>query len=258
MRPTLIPALAAALVIPLGGCGAAHTTAGSGPSLAATTSAAPRAATTTTPPPPPTPDFTIAAKNSGGDRVLVAGSFGPPVAQTRSDADQSALKECLTASDGRALVVRMDLEITVQSGLPTDVGLSNFGFDGGLISFLMGYSAGADCQQGNTVSFHLAPHQPAHFTIWLVLGDAITANNPSPTEKDLTNKYMATVPSIDLSENNTGKMRMGGRRLLFCRLNVSAESYEEPTAMLVVAGAVPKQITSEGSTVFCFTRPAIG
>jgi len=96
------------------------------------------------------------------------------------------------------------------------------------------------------------PYRPEHLTIWLVLSNAITANNPEPSEKDLTDKYLATIPTIDVNKDNTGKLRMGGRRLLFC------PSYLELASMLVVAGAVPKQITNEGSTISCFTRPAIG
>jgi hypothetical protein len=253
----------AMLGVVLAGCGNTHATGQ--PENSASTSEAVPTQTATTPETVSSgePDLTIRAEASDGDTVLITGHLSEPIPQAQSDAEPSGLSECLGSNDQRALIVKLTLEVTVESSLATDVGLSNFQTaehsTGTPMSYLMGYSTGESCEPGNDVTLRqIQPHATSDFTIWLLLPDAITPDEPEPTAQALSGRYMMIVPVVSINENPIGghpagvgppgKLHLGGSRLLFC-------GKEEPA--LTVAGTLPKRALDETEGPACHTRPPV-
>jgi hypothetical protein len=251
--------LGAALV----GCGNTHATGQPENSVTAAPAAPTQTATTPETVSSGEPDLTIRAEASDGDTVLITGRLSEPKPQAQSDAEPSGLSECLGSNDQRALIVKLTLEVTVESSLAADVGLSNFQTSGHStgtpMSYLMGYSTGESCEPGNEVTLRqVQPHATSDFTIWLLLPDATTPDEPEPTAQALSGRYMMIVPVVSINENPIGghpagvgppgKLHLGGSRLLFC-------GNEQPA--LAVAGTLPKRAQDETEGPVCHTRPAV-
>jgi hypothetical protein len=211
----------------LAGCGtSAH---GNTPSPAAPASSAPA------PAPTPTsaalesnaggpPSFTTKSATSAGDQIRVEGWFGPAKRASESDVSQSALSECpQPAGDGRAVVVRLDLSTTIESGLSGEVKIETAATAGNVADFVLAYSEGPKCvfgQQGQAAATlgTLQPHQPHSFTMWAVLPDAITPSDPQPSEHALAQQgwYIAAFSSSINGTPTTENESSTGSRVVQC------------------------------------------
>jgi hypothetical protein len=258
------PVCSLGIIAAVSGCGTvAHTASTPSTESPGATTAQTQETTSESSPPTEVPALTIRAEASDGDTVLITGHLSEPVPQAQSDAEPSGLSECLGTNDQRALIVKLTLEVTVESTLAADVSLSDFqtaGIStGNPLSYLMGYSTGESCAPGNEVTLRqVQPSAPSNFTIWLVLPDAVTPNEPEPTAQSLSGRYMTAMPTVSINEKPVieqingitppGKLHLGGSRLLFC-------GEDEPA--LAVAGTLPKRASDRPEGPACHTRPAV-
>jgi hypothetical protein len=199
--------------------------------------------------------FVVNATTQEGDQVKVEGWFGPALPASESDVDQSALSECPPpAPDGRAIVVRLDLTATLESSLSGKVGLetSFIPETSGthqLVNFVMGYSQGASCVRGEpgATSINLGtlqPQQATNFTMWVILPDAVTPDNPKPSEKTLgAEHWFMAIPQPTVNESGSAQDqhdRVSGPRVVHCH---NGDNPSEPGAeYIAVVGRTPTTI----------------
>jgi hypothetical protein len=175
------------------------------------------------------PAFTINGKTEHGDTIHAIGRFGPILLPSQSDVDQTALHKCPDSNDGRELVRRLDITVSLTSSLSGAVGISGFtvsslseeGPDTHLLlDYVLPTSDGTSCfrdtgEEGSTGIANLGtlqPHTSAHVTAWVVLPDAITPSDLHPTAAKLAhegwyigypditvNGYLALTDHRDLS-----------------------------------------------------------
>lgn len=157
---------------------------------AATSSAVDKAA----PSPHGPPDFILNESAQSGDKLKLEGRFGPLLPAGESDVDQNVLAGC-SGVDGRELITRLDLTATIESGLSAHVTLANLAPSAVTphVDFVIDNAEGSTCSSGDANSEEAAeeaanpnlgtlqPHEPHHFTMWVVLTDAITPNDPHPS-----------------------------------------------------------------------------
>jgi hypothetical protein len=204
------------------------------------------------------PDFVIAGRTNSGDKVQILGHVGEATTLEASDADQEALASCSGASNGRAMVARLDLRTTVTSGLPAQVRLTQFNRDGGYdtyaLDFLMNYSDGPQCGDGGLEQVvdlgELQPDQAADFSLWVVLDDAITPNDPHPSNKTLGRHALLKPPIVflgdgELAYGTADSYKLGGPRVIDC----------DAGRAISIAGTVPKQVASSGTGYSMPCRP---
>ena len=176
-----------------------------------TTSTSTSSASTATPADARPPDFVVNETTSNGDKVKTEGWLGQPVRASESDADQTALSEC-PSTDGRELVVKVDLVVTLESSLSGAVSLVGFGTallneeTGRSADFLMPYSSGLQCYAGTSMDVEmgtLQPHQSRTFTSWILLEDAITPDDPNPSAETLrTQGWVMTYAGATVNGSN--------------------------------------------------------
>ena len=209
----------------------APTTATSHAATAAPASAVDKAAPSSSDP----PDFVLNEQSQSGDKLKLEGRFGLPLPAGESDVDQNALNEC-PGVDGRELITRLDVTATIESGLPAHVMLVNFSaasVTGGL-AFVTDNSEGASCSSGGNDAIGeeseeearspdlgtLQPHEPHSVTMWVVLGDAITPNDPHPTAATLAHQQWLIHPleaKVDNSRAGIANAHAAsGRRIVAC------------------------------------------
>jgi hypothetical protein len=209
------------------------------------TVAASRVISAAAPDPRKPPDFVLTGQTAEGDKVRVEGRFGPALPPARTDANQTALGVCAQA-DGRELIARLDLTTTIQSSLAGSVALKGFiGGSKNMTEFLMGYTEGPRCDTEVELGT-LQPYVPHSFTLWVILGKAITPNDPHPSAKELGQGWGMEIPTI--SVNNTRATRgiaAGGPRVIDCK----------PRSSEVVAGTVASSssISITGTPAYTLT-----
>jgi hypothetical protein len=193
------------------------------------------------------PSFVVHATTQEGDMVTVDGWFGSALPASESDVDQSALSECPPpAPDGRAIVVRLDLTTTLESSIAGQVSLeTSYAPETSgtheLPNFVMGYSQGAQCVRGEPGATSidlgtLQPGQSSGFTMWIVLPDAVTPNNPHPTEKTLgADHWLMAIPAPSVNSSGSAQdqaSRVSGPRVVHCPTG-------EPPKYIAVVGDTP-------------------
>ncbi len=182
------------------------------------------------------PSFVVQATTKEGDRVKVEGWFGPPLPASESDVDQTALSECPPpAPDGRAMVVRLDLATTLESSLSGEVELETSYLTGKTVNFVMGFSEGPQCDNGqpgyaNIKLGTLQPGESHTFTMWVILPDAITPDDPHPSEQTLGSEHwfmVAPEPSVNGSSYLQDQHNsLSGPRVVTCpRVYEASEQY---------------------------------
>ncbi len=255
-RPT-VAGLAALSALLLAGCGSSGSSSSAGsftaptasvstptqsdPTTAPTTSSTPADAA-----PVGAPSFVVLGATQDGDKVKVEGTFGSPLRPSESDVDQTALSECTPpAPDGRELVVRLALSVTLESSLAGEVTLSTTPIVGPLVSFVMGFKEGARCEGGEPKNVEanfgrVQPGQSVSFTMWVILPDAITPNDSHPTEKALAaESWLMGVPMPLVNGKGIGTpSRLSGPRVVRCRGN--GDGVNEPgNEYVAVVGDTP-------------------
>lgn len=192
------------------------------------------------------PSFVVQGTTSDGDKVKVEGRFGSPLRPSESDVDQTALSECTPpAPDGRELVVRLDLSVTLESSLAGEVTLSTSPIVGPLVSFVMGFKEGARCEGGEPKNVEanfgsVQPGQSVNFTMWVVLPDAITPADPHPSERALAARgWLMGVPLPLVNGKGIGTPnKLSGPRVVRCRTN--GDGVNEPgNEYIAVVGDEP-------------------
>lgn len=123
----------------------------------------------------------VDATTQDGDRVKIAGWFGPPLPASQSDVDHTAFSECPPpATNGRAMVARLDLATTLESSLPGEVEL-NTGRAVAGTDYVLDFGESAECKsevEDTGVKLGtLQPHQSTDFAMWVVFVNAITPNS---------------------------------------------------------------------------------
>lgn len=255
------------LLVGLAGCGsgtptALHKAKKASPATVASTTTSQTTSSTvsttaTTSPEPDIdrhPSFIASLSAEGGDEVTTKGWFGTAVPASASNVDQAALSECPEpANDGHAMVVELDLVTTITSSLSGKVTLfaaavNGYGYPA--VDFVMGFSEGASCRdtiEGGGASVNLGtlqPHQPHDFTVWVVLPNAITPNDPHPTEQQLGKENWVMAP-LKISLNGSTPILQGGEgiegpRVVSCTEGPSGGLEEDYVA---VVGYTPKSIS---------------
>lgn len=143
------------------------------------------------------PAFVTEGSTENGDKLHIEGRFGAILPASESDVDQTVLSEC-PQYDGRELVTRLDLTTTLESSLSGTVNLVGFvpplGEVSHLIDYVLGFSEGPTCElvtEESGISINLGrlqPHESHNFTMWVVLLDAITPNDPHPSVQTLAHQ----------------------------------------------------------------------
>lgn len=222
MRPLLmLPALCAAGAL-LAGCSSAAVRSPTPVMRQSTTQgqSTPVSTQTTdkaTPNPNKAPAFSISGHTEHGDEVHVEGRFGPILPPSESDVDQTALKSCPDADDGRELVRRLDITTTITSSLPGEVRVGSFvarleeeesQSAHILLDYVLDSPEASGCYRdsgenegGGIVNLGtLQPHEPHRFTMWVVLPDAITPSDLHPSAKKLASEgwYMG-YPTVSVN-----------------------------------------------------------
>jgi hypothetical protein len=194
------------------------------------------------------PSFVVRATTAEGDKVKVEGRFGSALPARESDVDQTALNECPSPTpNGRAFVVRLDLTTTLESSLAGDIELVTSTGRTRLVNFVLGFAHGATCH-GEPGLIHvdlgtLQPQQSADFTMWLVLPDVMTPDDPHPSGQTLAvegwfiEAPQPLVNGSDLYRNQHDSV--SGPRAVQC------ENNGEVTKYLAVIGATPRTLTEQ-------------
>jgi hypothetical protein len=245
-------------VVLLAGCGssgqqAASVAPASDQTTATTTSATtPTEASTSAADPSSSgpPSFVVHTTTKEGDRVKVEGRFGPALPANQSNVEEAVLGGCTPpANTGRAIVVQLDLTATLESSLSGQLDLETEAIPGGSMSFVMGYSQGASCVSGEPGVARaelgtLQPHQSASFTMWAVLADAITSNDPHPTERTLGAQELLMGLPLPVINGWSGQSSARGRRVVKCHPNDSAS---EPVGAeyIAVVGDTPQTLVQQ-------------
>ncbi len=255
-------ALAALCAVLVAGCGSSGSSASTGSFTTPTASVstptqsnpttAPTTNSTTAAAVAAAPAFVVQGTTSDGDKVKVEGSFGSPLPPNESDVNQTALGECPSpAPDGRELVVRLNLTTTLESSLAGEVEVDTTPIVGPLVSFVMGYREGARCEGGepqNVVANFgsMQPGQSVNFTMWVVLPDAITPNDPHPSEKALAaHMWLIGIPFPSVNHQGIGTpTRLSGSRVVRCRHeDFGLAGYEH---YIAVVGDTPTTLHESG------------
>ncbi len=194
--------LAGGGLVLVGGCGATSSapTQAASHTQSATTATVSRAA----PNPHSKPAFVRTGHTEQGDSVRIEGHFGPILPPSESDVDQTMLRSCPDAGDGRELVRRLDISLTLTSSLSGEVRLSFFPVAVDeqseqahfILDFVLNSPGSTGCYRdlaegegGGVVDLgSVPPGVTRRVSTWIVLPDAITPNNPEPTAKELANQ----------------------------------------------------------------------
>lgn len=234
--------------------------------IATTTPATVSTAATSTPAADPSSSgpvsFVVRATTEQGDRVKMEGWFGPALTTQESDVEGSALSECPEpANDGRAMVVKLEMAITLESSLSGKVGFSTGNVAGGsttqqVMAFVMGNGSRASCGNGEPSATTgevgtMQPHETQHYTMWLVLPNAITPADPHPSEQTLGHEHwlmLVPEPSVDGSGyNQDQRSSVSGPRVVHCQS--ASESGGPGINYLAVVGDTPRTMTGEQSVM---------
>ncbi len=183
------------------------------------------------------PSFVVNATTQDGDKVKIEGWFGSPLPAGESDIDQTAFSECPPpATDGRAIVVHLDLATTLETSLSGEVELNTGSAVAGT-DYVMGYGSGAQCEseaEGTGAKLGtLQPHQSTDFTMWLVSVNAITPNDQHPSEKVLgARDWVMELPqvTVDGSSSLDGHLSATGPRVVTCETGGPLPSRSEYVA----------------------------
>lgn len=200
------------------------------------------------------PAFVLLGETEAGDKVRVEGRLGPPLPPSETDAPEEALSECVGA-DGRELVARLDIVTTIESGLSGEVTLADFALPPGresethLLDFLMGYGEGPECFYGTApestgyVNFgELQPHQPEHFTMWVVMLDAISPNDPKPSASTLAHqRWLMGLPQITVDEK-PASATVSGNQIASCAPQPVENFQENPQYFLAIVKGTSLQV----------------
>ena len=229
------------------------TTTTSHAATAATSSAVDKAAPSLHGP----PDFILNESAQSGDKLKLEGRFGPLLPAGESDVDQNVLAGC-SGVDGRELITRLDLTATIESGLSAHVTLANLAPSAVTphVDFVIDNAEGSTCSSGDANSEEAAeeaanpdlgtlqPHEPHHFTMWVVLTDAITPNNPHPSTATLAHEqWLIHLLGARIDNSPTGvpnAQAASGRRIVTCP--AEAGVYQE--AYIALVSGTPQTINT--------------
>lgn len=202
------------------------------------------------------PDFTVMTTTTEGDKVKVEGRIGKLATPSEAGVDPNVLSTCPSpASDGRALTVSVALSITLESSLAGEVEVITGRARGSDFFYLiMPYNTGAECKplaeaSEAKISFkNLQPHQTEQFVMSAILPDAVTPNEPHPSEASLSKKsWFLEVPTATVNgqgapaevyPNPKTAPRVSGPRIATC-----AES-ESPEKYVPVLDSMPTKLTN--------------
>lgn len=193
LRPYACGVSLAVIAVALGGCGSSTngTATTQTTKAAATEGQSTSSATTATVAAPTGPaSFILAGTTQKGDKVKIEGRFGSPAPVSGSEVQTTVIEGCpAPANDGRAIIVRLDLATRLESSLSSDLVARFTGGNGANKPFfLLGATQGATCESQSEAKIDfgtLHPGQSGTMTIWLVLANAISPDNPQPTEQSL-------------------------------------------------------------------------
>jgi hypothetical protein len=116
-----------------------------------------------------------------------------------------------------------------------------------LAEYILGFSSGAQCGAAveNPSGIKLGtlqPHQSAHFSMWIAFGNAITPNDPHPSEATLrANNWLMEIPhvTVDGESSAFGQADATGPRVVKC---VPGGPIPESGEAITVVGGTPKVV----------------
>lgn len=195
MRPTdthtsLARSTVAAIitVVAVAGCGSSRSNVTTASNAATQATTATSTTTSSQAPASGSPNFVIRQTTESGVAVKVEGRLGPPLAASESDVDQATLRRC-PYHLGNALVVRLDMTASIESGQPGDVQL-DLG-NAPIEHELLVITRSSGCRHGGvnaaTANFGELSAQPAgHATAWIVLPRVAAPAYPHPSSTELS------------------------------------------------------------------------
>lgn len=152
--------------------------------------------------------FVLTGKTKRGDAVRMEGRFGSVLSASEAEAEQPALSDC-PGLDGREIVVRLDMVVTLTSSLAGDVTVSRYAGDNGesghYVYYLTDLSGEPQCPGEYSAPLvnlgELQPNAPVDFSVWAVLTGAISPNEPEPTEATLAReRWLMGIPTVSVDE----------------------------------------------------------
>jgi len=197
---------------------------------------------------------TIDASDSGGDAIQTIVYFGDAESLSQSNISSSLLDGC-GVDPSRALIVAGELQTTDKSSLSveTDETIQYSAIDPGTMYFVLGLSAGAQCEAPDdnpNVSFTVSPGTPNNFDFWIVLPDAITPDYPRGNSTEL-GQWVVEAPQVSLEGNAADTTTVFGPRVVACGQGISGE----PDVYLVPAGALPQVVGGDLYGQQCTPQP---
>jgi hypothetical protein len=246
LRRRALTAVLVPIAAVLAGCGSSSSTLPNAPAAAQASSTNAAAPKTSAP-----PSFVVSAGTHGGDAVKIEGWFGPPLPAGESNIEHTALGQCASPTDdGRAIVVALDLKTTLESSLAGEVELNLGTFPTETLGeYVLGFSTGAECTNAeiNPTGIklgNLRPHQSATFSMWIAFINAITSDDPHPSESTLrSNSWLMSLPFVTV-DGESGRPLPNeqpsatGSRVVQC----IQTSYSSGERAVAVIGGTPKVV----------------
>ena len=195
--------------------------------------------------------FVLTVTASDGDKATVEGRFAPLVPADQSGIEASGLEGCQGASD-RDYAIRLDLTATVESSLPATVSLLQFEGDNWApknMDIVLDAEGALSCQVSgdSEVTFgQLQPHQAGHQTVWLILPEAITPDEPHPEMRKLTAEYRLKIQKLEVAESATDTPTATGSQIASC-INVPSAT-DKFIAISTEVARTMKNVTGEEET----------
>jgi hypothetical protein len=190
---------------------------------------------------------TLLETSGQGNSALATFTFGSLQTPDQATADLSGCGVDLT----QALAVRMDVNVTLKSSLPTSALLAlqaQWWSDGDMppAYLLLELSDGAQCDQdGGHVNWSsLQPGASVDVTAWWVFPQQVTPKHPHGDLAQLGQLILQTGISFGDGGDQKGHDTWGGARYIRCGANATSPS-ELNTAMdgFVIAGTRPTKLT---------------
>jgi hypothetical protein len=175
-------------VVAVAGCGSSRSNVTTASNAATQATAATSTTTSSQAPASGSPNFVIRQTTESGVAVKVEGRLGPPLAASESDVDQATLRRC-PYHLGNALVVRLDMTASIESGQPGDVQL-DLG-NAPIEHELLVITPSSGCRHGGvnaaTANFgELSAQSAGHATAWIVLPQVAAPAYPHPSSTELS------------------------------------------------------------------------
>jgi hypothetical protein len=175
-------------VVAVAGCGSSRSNVTTASNAATQATAATLTSTSSRASAGGSPSFVIRQTTESGVAVKVEGRLGPPLAASEADVNPATLRRC-PYHLGKALVVRLDMTASIESGQPGDVQL-DLG-NAPIEHEMLVITSASGCRHGGvnaaTANFgELSAQSAGHAIAWIVLPQVAAPAYPHPSSTELS------------------------------------------------------------------------